>query len=70
MIAASVTFQAAVGMLLFLMGHWGTRRALTLVPECLGEDERNHRALVLRRGGRACQVAGVIFVLMVVPLWL
>jgi len=69
-IATSVLFQVAVGALLVLLGEWGVRRVDVLVPVELGEDERERRQRVMRRGGRTCQVVGVVFVLMVIPLWL
>jgi hypothetical protein len=70
MTAVTVLFQVGVGALLVVMGEWGVRCAGDLVPAQLGEIERDHRQRVLRRGGRTCQVAGVAFVLMIVPLWL
>jgi hypothetical protein len=69
-IAASVLFQVGVGALLVLIGEWGVRHVDTLVPVELGEDERDRRQRVVRRGGRTCQVVGVVFVLMIVPLWI
>jgi hypothetical protein len=70
MTTVTVVVQVGIGALLVVLGEWGARRASDLVPAQLGEIERDHRQRVLRRGGRTCQVAGVAFVLMIVPLWL
>jgi hypothetical protein len=70
MIATSVLFQVTVGALLVVLGEWGVRHAAELAPAQLGEVEREHRQRTLRRGGRTCQAVGVVFVLMIVPLWL
>jgi hypothetical protein len=66
----TVVFQVGVGALLVVLGEWGVRRGVDLVAAQLGAAEQLHRQRVMRRGGRTCQVAGVIFVLMIVPLWL
>jgi hypothetical protein len=70
MTTVTVLFQVGVGALLVAFGRWGVRRSYDLIPVELGEAERMHRQRVLWRGGRTCQVAGVIFVLMIVPVWL
>jgi hypothetical protein len=70
MTPVTVLFQVGVGLLLVVLGEWGVRRAAVLVPVQVGDAERAHRLRVVRRGGRTCQLAGVIFVLMILPLWL
>jgi ABC-type phosphate transport system permease subunit len=69
-IVVTMLFQAGIGGLLIVIGEWGARHAADLVPVQLGEVEREHRQRIMRRGGRTCQAAGVVFVLMIVPLWL
>jgi len=61
MTTVTVLFQVGVGALLVVIGEWGARRAGDLVPAQLGEVERVHRRRVMRRGGRTCQAAGVVF---------
>jgi hypothetical protein len=70
MTAVTVLFQVGIGALLVVLGEWGVRGGGDLAPAQLGEAERIHRQRVMRRGGRTCQVAGMVFVLMIIPVWL
>lgn len=52
-----LTGMAAV---LAALGTWGIRHAPRLAPGSLPEQERLHRARVLRRGGLACLLAATL----------
>jgi hypothetical protein len=56
--------------MLLALGHWGQRRAGDWIPAALGATERDHPQRVVTRGARTCQVVGVVFLVMIVPVWL
>lgn len=66
MVFVSVVF-GFLGVLLILLGWWGTRRneRLGVVP---GWDERSieRRSATLRRGAYACIGAGVMFIVLAI----
>ncbi|WP_308259052.1 hypothetical protein [Pseudonocardia sp. H11422] len=59
---ADLAVWAGLGIVLALIGRWGRRNAADLTPSTLPADERHRREGVLRRGGAACQVVGLLFV--------
>lgn len=59
---AEFAVLTATAVILYLLGWWGRRNAVTLADRtALPEVERRRRAHVLWRGGVACQVAAVVF---------
>lgn len=59
---AEIVTSVVVGIVLVVLGRWGSRNALALVPPSLAESERRRRERVLARGAITCQVLGVVFV--------
>ncbi|MHA6793055.1 hypothetical protein ACVGVM_05945 [Pseudonocardia bannensis] len=59
---ADLAVWSGLGVVLVLIGHWGRRNAAGLTPPTLPADERHRREGVLRRGGAACQMVGLLFV--------
>lgn len=66
----TVVIQLVIGAALFWFGQSSRRNVDKFVPAMLPEDERERRARVLVRGAWTCQVAGVVFVLMIIPVFL
>lgn len=66
----TILVQLVVGSCLFLFGRHARRNVDRFVPPGLPEDERERRGRVMTRGAWACQAAGVVFVLMIVPVFL
>ncbi|AJE87263.1 hypothetical protein SLNWT_6887 [Streptomyces albus] len=59
----AVAAQLVMAAGLLGIGWWGRRRAHELVPPGReGDEEREHRVAVLRRGALTCQLVGLLFV--------
>lgn len=67
--AVAILVHLVVGGGLVLFGGWSRRHVSNYVPVLLPPDERVRRERVLVRGAWACQAAGVVFVLMIIPLF-
>ena len=63
----AVLLQWALGGVLFIVGWWGRGRASALVDPRLSAEARSQRIGVFRRGGLACQILAVVFVLVTIP---
>lgn len=59
-------FTAALGILMFVLGRWGSREAPGLVPHGLPAAERAKRERVYRRGAVVLQVVGGLFLVVIV----
>ncbi|WP_375001818.1 hypothetical protein [Aeromicrobium sp. CTD01-1L150] len=57
------------GVFLLLLGWWGRRHLVDLVPSSLPDDEQDHRAQVLWRGTWAAQVVGASFLVVALLVW-
>jgi hypothetical protein len=64
----TVLFQLAIGVLLIYLGRRVAPRLASTTLLGIDETFDVRRAQLIRRGGIACQVAGVVFVLMIAPL--
>lgn len=51
-----------IGVVLLMIGRWGRRNAMTLVPLTLSVEAREKKARVMRRGAVSCQILGVLIV--------
>lgn len=63
----AIAIQAGMAVALVLVGTWGRQAAETAPPNHMSEEERAHRAAVMRRGSIACIVIGAILAVSV--LW-
>jgi hypothetical protein len=61
--ATAIIIQLVFAAGVFALGRWGLRHAETLTPAELSEQDRQRRTQVARRGGIACQAAGVALAL-------
>jgi hypothetical protein len=59
-------FTAAIGLMMFALGRWGTRQAAELVPPSMSEAEREKRVRVYRRGAVVLQAVGLLFLAAIV----
>ncbi|MDT5233958.1 MAG: hypothetical protein QOI39_4458 [Mycobacterium sp.] len=66
----SVVFQLGVGTVLLVLGWWGRRHVASLTLVYDSPEERRRREQVLIRGTWACQAVGVVFYVMIAPLFL
>lgn len=55
--------MAVVSVLLVLLGSWGRRNAVRLVPQTISPEDHLRQVRVLRRGSVACYVAAALLVL-------
>jgi hypothetical protein len=58
--AVNLVGSLLLGAAVFLVGVWGRRNAVSLLPPSLPERDRERKVVVYRRGATACQVAGVL----------
>jgi hypothetical protein len=60
-IAMSVA-MSVVAVVLVLVGNWGWRNAVRLVPQGISTEDRARQERVLRRGAVACYAAAALLV--------
>ncbi|UUV28639.1 hypothetical protein NQK81_28110 [Amycolatopsis roodepoortensis] len=59
---STVIFLLCLAALLVLLGRWGRKRSLDLVPSNLPIAERERRAKVVRRGAVGAYAVAAVFV--------
>jgi hypothetical protein len=69
-VVVAVVVQASIGVFMIAFGRLVPSRLMQGHSIGLDGDALEHRHRVLRRGGRACEFAGIAFVFMLVPMLL